>query len=554
MKSRSLRIRAGIAGIRSCQIHTNGMNDTQKLIVGLLENGKPELQVAAAQILGELHVKDAVVVRALAQGMRRSPVLARFCLDALAKVATDEAVAIVARAAIETDTLGDHAAHLAAEIGAPAQAMLAAAYAEAGLAGQKRILTLLAKAMHKDAVPVFVQALRTPELADHAGRAALAPRAAAIGVVGKPLAAALAKTLHEPLPEACTVAILGVLAAIDRDGNRAAIVALTGAEQPAGVRSAAFRALHGSKLTAPQVRQMMDLLEDPAQKGVHDAVREVLAALPELPEGLAPVLKRLLVARAPEQRLFALRMLRTAGGADLAKTAIKLLDHEDVRFRDAAADALAENRQATELLARLVTTSRDLDMQAAAAAILVRQSSFLSPKFVRELAEKAMKLVSGSTKVADLLFDVVFAAGGAKIAPFVVERCVRARRVHKHAEALHVLARLTAVAPQDDEVRYQLAITKLLMDASRPAGEALSPGNSGMGFFAALLRSGYPLFDRLRKEAAVSADLLLKVAAHFRGAVGPEQRFAADVLQHLATRTKGSAAEDAKVALRIVGA
>jgi hypothetical protein len=101
------------------------------------------------------------------------------------------------------------------------------------------------------------------------------------------------------------------------------LVGLTGPEVAPVVRSAAFRALRGTKLTALQVRAMMDLLEDNEQRGVHDAVREVLAELPEVPEGLLPVLKRLLVARQPEQRLFALRMLRTAGGADLAKFALE---------------------------------------------------------------------------------------------------------------------------------------------------------------------------------------------------------------------------------------
>lgn len=530
------------------------MNDTLKTIVGLLEIGKPELQVAAAQILGELRLKDASAVRALAQGMRRSPVLARFCIDALAKIATPEAVDLVCAAAIESDPLGDHAAHLVHELGAGAQQVLASHYGLASLDAKKRILGLLGKHPTKDAGPVLVQALLAPETADHAARIVQAARAQFEPAMVKAMASALARHLHEPLPEACLANLVAALAALDVEGHKAAIVGCTQATAPATVRSAAFRALHGSKLTAVQVRAMMDLLEDAAQKGVHDAVREVLAALPELPEGLVPVLKRLLAARAPEQRLFALRMLRTAGGADLAKVAIKLLDHDDVRFRDAAADSLAHNRQAVEPLARLVTGSKDPQLAAAAAAILVRHGGALSPKFVRVLAEKAMKVLATDVKTADLLLDVAFAGGGPKLAPFLVERCIRTRRVHRTADALHVLARMTALAPQDDEVRYQLALTKLLHDAAQPAAEQAAPGNSAMGFVAGLLRAGYPLLDRLRKESAVKPELLLKVATHFRGAVGPEQRFAAELLQHLATRTKGRAAEDAKVALRSVGA
>jgi len=67
------------------------------------------------------------------------------------------------------------------------------------------------------------------------------------------------------------------------------------------------------------------------------------------------------------------------------------------------------------------------------------------------------------------------------------------------------------------------------------------------------VRAGFPVFERLRKEAAVTPDLLLRIATHFASAVGPERRFASDLLQHLATRTKGRAGEEARVALRAVG-
>jgi HEAT repeat protein len=530
------------------------MNDTLKTIVGLLDTGKPELQVAAAQILGELHVKDANAVRALAHGLRRSPVLARFCIDALAKIATPEAIELVAKAAIEADSLGDHAAHLVGDLGAAAQQVLASAYGLASSDARKRILGLLGKHPTKEAGPVLVQALLSPEAAEHAARLVAAAREHIDPAVAKAMSAALGRHLHEPLPDLCLAHIVATLAVLDPDGSRNAIVGFTQPAAPTNVRAAAFRALRGSKLAAAQVRTMMDLLEDPAQKAVHDAVREVLAALPEVPDALVPVLKRLLVARTPEQRLFALRLLRNAGGADLAKVALKLLDHEDVRFRDAAADALAGNRQAIEPLAKFVTGSKDPQVAGAAAAILVRHGASLSPKFVRVLAEKAIKALVDDVRTADLLLDVVFAGAGPKIAPFLIERCIRIRRVHRSADALHVLARLTQLAPQDDEVRYQLAVTKLLHDASLPATESSAPGNSAMGFVATLLRAGYPLLGRLCKEPAVTPELLLKVANHFRGAVGPEQRFALELLQYLAKRTKGRAADDAKVALRSVGA
>src|SRR5690606_7960173 len=50
---------------RWCVTNSSGMNDTIKSIVGILEEGKPELQVAAAQVLGELRPKETAAIAAL---------------------------------------------------------------------------------------------------------------------------------------------------------------------------------------------------------------------------------------------------------------------------------------------------------------------------------------------------------------------------------------------------------------------------------------------------------------------------------------------------------
>jgi hypothetical protein len=546
--------RQGSAGWRLCvKVASNGMNDTQKAIVGLLEAGKPELQVAAAQILGELRLKESPVVRALAQGLRRSPVLARFCLDALSKIHTDEAVEIIARAAVELDPVGDHAAHLVAELGPGAQPVLAAAYPEAVLEQRLRILAILGRSLGKDAVPVFVHGLLTPETAEAAAKVLLAAKAQFTPALQKLLREAIGKHTVEALPEASLAQVVTVLAAVDAEGSRQLLVDLTAPTVSPLVRSAAFRSLRGTKLSAAQVRAMMDLLEDPTQRDVHAAVRDVLAELPEVPEGVLVVLKRLLAARQPEQRLFALRMLRTAGGAELAKFALKLLAHEDARFREAAAEALAHNKQAIEPLFRLLLTTKDIALAQAATAILVRLREHLTPKFLRTATDKALKSLAGNARVADLLLDVVLVAGSTKIAPYLTERCVRLRRVHRYADAMHVLARVVSTAPDDTEARYQLALAKLLHDAAQPSQDSVAPGNSTMGFLATLLRGGFPVAERLRKEGAISPDDLLRIATHFAAAVGPERRFATELLQHLAARTKGRASDEARVALRAVG-
>lgn len=530
------------------------MNETQKAIVGLLENGRPELQVAAAQILGELRVKEATVVRALGGAVTRSPVLGRFALEALARIGTPPAWETIVRSMLEQESLADHAAHLLCEAGAKTHAVLAQAYATAAVDQRHRILTILAAALGKASMPVFVQALLTPELVEVSAKL-LADAADQFDndSLKKLLREGLAKHLDDPLPDVCLTRILDVLAEIDRTAARADFIRFTAPKYTTEVRSAAYRALRGSKLPIAQVRVMIKMLEDAAEKDVHESIREVLGELPQVPQGLLPVCRRLLSSRNPEQRLFALRMLRTTGGVEMAKTTLKLLDHDDERFRTVAAEALAHNKQAVDPLVRLVTASKDDHKARVAAGILARLGPAIPQKNLRALAEKAVKLFSTNAHAGELLFDVVVSAGEAKVVPVLVEKAIRLRRARRYAEALHILAKLMASEHGTDEASYQLALTRLLVDIANPDAESSRPGNATMGFFTTLVRQGFPLMERLRRESSVTPEALLHIATHFAHAVGEERRFGTELLKHLATRNKGRAGEEARYALRAAG-
>lgn len=534
------------------------------------------MQVAAAQILGELRPKDTAAVDALSNGLDRSPLLGRFCLDALAKIANAAALARMGEAVVEHEVLSDHAARLLGDLGPNAHGVLAKIYPQAIGEQRGRILMVLGRELSDSSIPVIVDALLTNDLMDAAATMLERGRDGMTPAIQKLLRVSLQTRLDESVTAdgvsngvasngsashssaAHTIApnvvarVLAVLAAIDAKGSKALFLKYTEAGSPALVRSAAFRALRGTELTAPQTKAMMASLEDPAQKGAHDAIREVLVNLPDLPTGLAPGLKRLFASRQPEQRLFAIRMLRTAGGEELAKSFIKLLDHDDERFREAAIDGLANNKQAVEPLLKLMQSTKNLQMSQTAGTILARLVSHITLKMQKTAGEKAVKLLATNSRLGDMLLDLVLLAGGTKITPFFIDKAVRMRRAQRPAEALHVLAKIGASDYSDDEVHYQIALIKLLASADEVEG-AVTPGNSTMGFFSVLIRAGFPLFDRLKRESAIKPEMLLRVATYFTQAVGAERRFGTELLQYLAKRTKGRAGDEARLVLRTAG-
>lgn len=529
------------------------MNDTVKEIVAILEHGRPELQVAAAQILGELRPKDAAVGKALASAATRSNVLGRYAIEALARYGTPEALRVVVRVLCENDTLADQAMHLLAEAGEAAHPEVAAAFADAPADRRARLLQVLSRPFGKDSVRPFAQALTTPDLSESAARILQAASDTMSPALRKAVRDELASVLEAPLPEQSSAAVLAVLARVDANGAKNLLWKQVGEDHPPAVRSAALRALCGQKLTAVQVKGLLAELEDAGKRDVHDAIREVLGAMPEWPDGLVPVLKRMLAGRNPEHRLFALRALRTTSSPDLVKLALKLRDHADARFRAAAEDVLASSKHAVEPLLRLLQSCKDPVEGPRLAGLLVRHGEALGQKQVKAIAERSIKLMPTNALAGDLLCDVAIRTGGQKLLPLFLDKAVRWRRSKRYPEALHLLAKLAQAQLLDGEGQYQLALTRFLQDLQRPAHAEAAPGNAAMGFFAVLLRDGFPLFDRLKKETSLQPEHLLRLATHFSEAVGPERRFGAELLQHLAARNKGRAGEEARYALRAAG-
>lgn len=528
------------------------MNDTIKLIIGLLREGKPELQVAAAQVLGELRPKDLETVDALSNGVDRSPLLGRFCLDALAKIATEDAVAKLAEAVVEHEVMSDHAAQLLGDLGPSTHTVLAEIYPQAIGEQRGRILSVLGRELSNDSIPVVVDALLTNDLNDTAASMLEAGSKQITAEMACLLRENLEKRLNASMSPLLVARVLTLLATVDPEGSKDLFLQHIESEVPQQIRSAAFRALRGAELTAAQTKAMMASLEDPAQKGVHEAIRELLINLPELPTGLGPGMKRLMASRQPDQRLFALRMLRTSGGAELAKSFIKMLDHDDERFRDAAIAGLSNNKQAVEPVLKLMQSTKNLDLAKACSSVLMSLAAHIPAKLQTAAAEKAVKLLPTNARLGDMLLDMALAAGGTKLPPFLIDKAIRLRRVHRHAEALHILAKVGAGEHCTEEVHYQIALIKLLVAADEVEGAGV-PGNSTMGFFTVLIRGGFPLLDRLRAESAIKPEMLLRVANYFTAAVGVEKRFGIELMQFLAARTKGRAGEEARLALRVAG-
>jgi hypothetical protein len=529
------------------------MNDTVKAIVAILDAGRPDLQVAAAQVLGELRIKDPTVVKSLAASIVRSHVQGRFALEALAHIGTPDALRVIVRTMVEHDGWNDQIAHLLHEAGAAAHPAILEVVDLAPAERRLRLLAVLVRTLQRDSVAPFVRALAVSEISAAVAKVLADAASHLADAAKKSLRDALTAAVREPVADDCLANMIGALAAVDASGAKAMLLHHADAKSPLPVRLAALSALRGQEFTAAQAKSFLQLLEDPAQQPVHEAVREALATVTAWPEGMDAQLEKLLQSRNQDQRLFALRALRASGSAEAVRIALKLRDHGDERFRAAAEEVLASSKHAVDPMLRLLQLAREPMEAGRLGAILVRLAPHISPKAGKAIAERAMKLLPTKPLIADHLADVAIAAMGQKLVPFLLDRALRWRKQKRYPEALHVLARLASKNLLDQEGRYQLAVTRLLQDALRPGAEAATPGNAAMGFFAVLLRDGFPLLDRIKKDASLPPEQQLKLASYFAQTVGSDRRFGQELLAHLSKRHKGRIGEEVKLAIRAAG-
>lgn len=527
------------------------MNDTVKAIVGILDTGRPDLQVAAAQILGELGIKDPIAVKSLSAAPARSHVLGRFAIEALAHIGTTEALRVVVRTLVEHEGLVDHASHLLVEAGVAAHPAILEAIDAAPAERRLRLLQVLARSFSKDVVPAFVRAMASLEVSAAAAKLVHDAAATMAEPVRKAMREGLVAAMKDPLPDAAVASVIGVLAAVDAGGAKAMLLHHAGDKSPLPVRLAALAALRGQEFTTLQAKAFLAQLEDVSQQPAHEALREVLTAMPAWPDGLDAQLEKMLASRNQEQRLFALRALRSQATAEAVKVALKLRDHDDTRFRTAAEEILASSKHAVDPLLRQLQLARDPVEASKLSSLLIRLAAHIQPKTAKSIAERATKLLPQKALVADHLADVALAAGGPKLVPFLLDRAMRWRKARRFPEALHVLARLAAKDMLDGEGRYQLAVTRLMQDAGRPGVDGTTPGNAAMGFFIVLLRDGFALLERVKKDSTLPPEQQLKLASYFAQTVGAERRFGQELLVHLSQRHKGRTGEEAKLALRV---
>jgi len=533
------------------------MNDTLKAVVKVLSEAKPERQVAAAQVLAELRPAEPAVVKALSTRLGSAePILTRYILEALAAIGTEDATrALLERlraGGAESDQI---ALLMGREESASAARFLAGVYDDGDVELRCRILSVVGRQTSKEALAVVRKAVLSPEpsLAESAQRTLVEVAAKLSGERRATLVEQIKKDIdHKETPPPVLAQGARALGLLDPVGSRALLLKLAGPRQAANVRQAALQAMEGTELTPAQAESLLAYLAEPDMTYV---VRPTIALLSRVDKwGATGVtkLKKVLESGNEETQRFALHALRGCKTEAVANICLEYLLRVDSAFHEVAADALANNPAALEPLLAAFLKEKDVDVARRLAAPLVRLGSHFTEVQARTLVERAAKQVSGSDALGDVTLHVALSAAREPSMAELAERAQRLRRAKKSPEAHALLVRVATHAPLAPEAQYQLALCKLVAENGRHGYDMHgSSGNATMGYFASLVRDGFPLVERLKKEALLLPEHLVRLGSHFAEGVGSERRFGAELLHYVVSKhPRVKAGEQARSVLR----
>ncbi len=536
------------------------MDQTLKALVRYLEEGKPELKIAATQVLGELAPKDAAVAKALAERLsREESFLTPFVLEALGRIHTPESVAVLVERLHVGGTVAERVTHLLTHMGGGVVKALAPMFDGADAELRDRILSIVGGQRDKDAVQFLLKALlhHDPAISEKA-REVMAVQVDEFGekeraAVKSGLDKALAANKVSSLTPVAIADAVGVLGRLDAAGSRATLLRFATPKHEGIVRQAALRALEDVALTPAQAATVVSYVKEDDMTHVVRPAMQVLDGRTEWNASAGDTLGRLLDSDSEERALFALRALRGRRTEAMANHCLKFLFDDEAEFQRAAAEALAANSAALKPLLKALQGERSVDRARLLSRPLAALAAKLTAAQLKSLIEKTAKLVTAGEPMGDVYLSVVAAApdGPGQL----VDKAVRLRRARRVDEALTLMIRLAQLDRLPDEGRYQIGVARLMADAaeSRPA-ERKEAGDATMGYFAHLIRADFPLFERLKKEGQLRPEDLLRVGRHFAEGVAQERRVGGQLL-HLVAQKHGKqrVGEEAKLMLRTEG-
>lgn len=516
------------------------MKDTLAGIVDMLETGEAEQQVAAAQVLAWLGPKSPPVVKALGRvASEGSAFLRPYAVDALSSIGNAASLAQLIPILHVEGPLRSKVARALSSMGDSAEKVLIKEFDKADRDTKAVILEILARTRGAEGLKTIFTVLKDPDATEVHGAASKHLGLALDGLVGdaheaertklrKSMLTSL-KRIPKRAPDSYRVTLLDCLAKVSDPSCRAVFVGAVGTTSTPEARAAALGGLKGFELTGAQITKLLGFLEE--DDFVH-VVGPTLEVLRDFEPSGAPTEAKLITLLGnarPEVRLFALDRLAHYQSAASAKALLPFLENDDPKVHELASRALGQNPESRDGLVKRFLGARDLQEARRPYDALVAIAPQLTPAQCKKLVTQFLKLLGNDDPVRELCRDVLAEAPVDQVVPLLLEHARKKRRAGEYDAAFRVLQALSGSGSLSHDVRYEIAIATLL---GRAADADLSQGDPVIGHLCILVREGFPLLAKLKRDK-LETDHLLYLGQRFVERLNEERRFGSEILTWL---------------------
>lgn len=516
------------------------MDATTRKLCEMLTTGDPELQVAAARVLGELGPADPNVLATLGAELRSEFAPARiYALRALARSSSPAAVAQLVAALDGPPELRTEAVHAIVGFGRAAATHLKHALTQGSPAQRKGAASALARIGGKQPHQLLLRALAEGDL-DLAKHICF-ELDGAIPQMNARARTALAALVHAYLGRkrirgnatalASGIILLGMLGV---PASRPVLLKFIQPTFPGDVRRRALRALQpiASELTQANLKTIVGCLADNDLANVVFPAIKLLSPL-DLPTSEAAVVAEMVGSTHKAIRDFAIAKLGELSTPKAARILIGQLHAPQPARRDLALQALRRNAAAPPLLLKRLKAEEAPSRLWALARALEPHADQISTAQARTLTRRLLDHLENGDPRAESLSFLLRHVASEKLDAALLKRAADLKAAARYAEAARILDTITAHGNPTSQAVYQSAIVGLKL-SPKSIGRNERHADPCLRRFENLLADPeFSLLDALRAEACLEPHDLFYIGFHFAEQLGGRRTFGGEVLQHI---------------------
>ena len=527
------------------------MGPQENKICAMLRSGDPELQCAAARVLGELRPKDPSVVRALGSVLNDGLESVRlYALGALKNIGDRSALKYIIPRLSADETERRAAAAAVVAVGNAALPDLKKELPNLSPAGRQAAADIIMSIGTEAASDVLLDALAIGDfdLCRHVCDLYRDQMPALTKVRQDGLFRKIVRYLERKevkQSEVATMAGLRLLGYLGHDKSLDTLIPYLDEQMPPAIRRHALLAISAllpvRKPKSEFVEALLKLLSDRTHPDIMETSLRILNGL-TIPASLSDEMIKLLYNRHSAVRKLSVRALESFGTIKATRALLECLGRADWELTSDTMAALRKIKHTPEVILAEVEKTDDKERARRLANVLRGGKFEVSATILNALSKKLLKAVEDESDKLDIYFALLSSLSEEHLASTLISRAHDLKKTGRFQEAERHLRMLTQLGPPPPEVKYQLAVVRVKLSKKSLAAvdRAADPA---LALLASLIRlPDLDLTKRLEDERDVlAADDYFYIGYHFFGSEGEEKTFGQRILKHVVSRAPKSA-------------